>query len=150
MTYEKTKVKNMPAKDIYHNVVRRALEKDGWIITDDPLVIQVEQKRIVYIDLGAENFIAAEKTGEKIAVEIKSFVGKSFNAEFYTALGQFISYYGVLNESEPGRTLYLAVPKSIYQTQFDSKLVSLAVKNSGLRYIVYDVHEEGGIVLWMN
>ena len=24
----------MPAKDVYHNVVRTALEKDGWVITD--------------------------------------------------------------------------------------------------------------------
>ena len=26
----------MPAKDIYHDHVREALEKDGWTITDDP------------------------------------------------------------------------------------------------------------------
>ncbi len=29
----------MPAKDIFHNAVKRALEKDGWIITDDPLYL---------------------------------------------------------------------------------------------------------------
>ncbi len=27
----------MPAKDIYHDVVKQALIKDGWTITDDPL-----------------------------------------------------------------------------------------------------------------
>ncbi len=43
----------MPAKDIYHDTVRHALEKDGWKITDDPLVIQIDQKKSVYIDLGA-------------------------------------------------------------------------------------------------
>lgn len=28
----------MSKKDLYHNLVRRALEKDGWKITHDPLV----------------------------------------------------------------------------------------------------------------
>lgn len=27
----------MPAKDLYHNVVKNALIKDGWRITHDPL-----------------------------------------------------------------------------------------------------------------
>jgi len=27
----------MPAKDIFHDAVRIGLEKDGWVITDDPL-----------------------------------------------------------------------------------------------------------------
>jgi len=26
----------MPAKDIYHERVKKALEKDGWTITNDP------------------------------------------------------------------------------------------------------------------
>ncbi len=29
------------AKDIYHNVVKTALEKDGWTITNDPLTLKV-------------------------------------------------------------------------------------------------------------
>ena len=139
----------MPAKDLYHNTVRHALEKDGWTITDDPLVIQVDQKKSVYIDLGAENLLAAKKAEQKIAIEIKSFIGKSFNADFYMALGQFITYYSILKEKEPDRILYLAVPKIIYKSQFDSKLVSLAAKTSGLKYIVYDIREES-ILLWQN
>ncbi|WP_366558157.1 element excision factor XisH family protein [Okeania sp. SIO3B5] len=66
----------MPAKDIYHNTVITALEKDKWIITNDPLVIRWGKKDL-YIDLGAEKLIAAEKDNQKIAIEIKSFVGKS-------------------------------------------------------------------------
>jgi hypothetical protein len=27
----------MPARDIYHDAVKNALIKEGWIITDDPL-----------------------------------------------------------------------------------------------------------------
>ena len=41
----------MPAKDIYHDTVRTALDKDGWTITHDPLIIRWG-KRALYIDLG--------------------------------------------------------------------------------------------------
>ena len=74
------------AKDKYHDLVRDALEKDGWTITDDPLRIQVEE-RTIKIDLGAEKLIAAEKEGQKIAVEIKSFIGHSVVTDFYLAIG---------------------------------------------------------------
>jgi len=59
----------MPAKDLYHDNVCNALIKDGWTITDDPLVLSIGT-RSVYIDLGAEKLIAAERDNQKIAVEI--------------------------------------------------------------------------------
>ncbi|WP_442940851.1 element excision factor XisH family protein [Nostoc sp.] len=65
----------MPAKDIFHNTVKTALEKDKWTITDEHLFIQVEDIDF-YIDLTAERILAAEKTGKKIAVEIKSFLAR--------------------------------------------------------------------------
>ncbi|MCP5029653.1 MAG: fatty-acid synthase, partial [Actinomycetia bacterium] len=30
----------MPAKDLYHDVVKNALVKDGWEITHDPLTLR--------------------------------------------------------------------------------------------------------------
>jgi hypothetical protein len=44
------------------------------------------------VDLGAEKIIGAEKAGQKIAVEIKSFLNPSTITNFYNALGQFLSY----------------------------------------------------------
>lgn len=55
----------MPAKDKYHDSVRNALIKDGWTITHDPLIVRWGAKDM-YVDLGAEQFLAAEKTGCKI------------------------------------------------------------------------------------
>lgn len=43
------------ARDLFHNIVRSALEKDGWVITDDPLSIRCGGVDI-QIDLGVENF----------------------------------------------------------------------------------------------
>jgi hypothetical protein len=53
--------------------VRTALEKDGWTITDDPLVLRLSP-RTYYVDLAAERLIAAERGGRYIAVEVKSFL----------------------------------------------------------------------------
>jgi len=81
----------MPARDIYHNVVKRILEKEGWKITDDPLHIKYGTLNL-YVDLGAENLLSAEKNGQKIAVEIKSFVQLSPLHEFHATIDQFINY----------------------------------------------------------
>jgi hypothetical protein len=67
----------MPAKDAHHDGVRRALEKAGWRVTHDPLYLTYG-KRDVFVDLSAE-ILAAEIGHVRIAVEIKSFFGKSEN-----------------------------------------------------------------------
>lgn len=36
----------MLAKDVFHNAVRVALEKDGWTITQDPLHIKIDDIEI--------------------------------------------------------------------------------------------------------
>jgi len=53
---------NMPKKYCFHETVIKALEKENWVITQDPLHIQVNGIDF-YIDLGAENLIAAKKAG---------------------------------------------------------------------------------------
>ncbi|WP_407886845.1 element excision factor XisH family protein, partial [Scytonema sp. NUACC26] len=52
----------MSVRDAFHDAVRRALEKDGWTITDDPLRLLVEEVELL-IDLGAEQLLAAERSG---------------------------------------------------------------------------------------
>jgi uncharacterized membrane-anchored protein len=56
----------MSRKDTFHYIVRRALEKDGWTITHDQLLLRYELGNL-YIDLGAEKVFAAEREGQKIA-----------------------------------------------------------------------------------
>ncbi len=85
----------MPAKDIYHNSVKNALEKESWHITNDPFILRWGA-RDLYIDLGAQKLIAAEKSGHKIAVEVKSFISASPVADLEKALGQYILYYDIL------------------------------------------------------
>jgi hypothetical protein len=107
----------MPAKDIYHDQVRNGLEKEHWQITKDPLVLKWGI-RDLYIDLGAEKLIAAEKTGQKIAVEVKSFVSNSPIYDLEKALGQYILYHDILQQLEPNRRLYLAIRQETYSELF--------------------------------
>lgn len=58
----------MPAKDIYHDRVKTALIKDSWTITHDPLTLRMTSKKL-YIDLGGEKLIAAQRKIERIAVQ---------------------------------------------------------------------------------
>ena len=101
----------------------------------------------MYIDLGAEKLIAAEKNGEKIAVEIKSFLGASAISEFHTALGQFMNYRLALREEEPDRILYLAVPSDTYDSFFYLQFIQLAIQQYQLKIIVYNSVDEV-IVKW--
>ena len=100
------------AKDIYHNLVRAALENEGWIITADPFTLTAG-KRGVYVDLAAEKPIFAERESRKIAVEVKSFVSPSPVKDFEAALGQYLLYQVLLSKQEPSRTLYLAIREEI-------------------------------------
>ena len=85
----------MPAKDIYHKAFVHALLKNGWTITHDPLTVTVGRRDLL-IDLGAERMLAAERNGERIAVEIKSFVKLSMVQDLKEALGQFVLYEDAL------------------------------------------------------
>lgn len=107
----------MSAKDVFHEAVKQALQKEQWIITDDPLKFKFGNLNF-QIDLGAKRLVAAERAGEKIAVEIKSFLNPSAITDFYGALGQFLSYRLALKATEPERVLYLAVPVDAYRTFF--------------------------------
>ncbi|MEC4868244.1 MAG: element excision factor XisH family protein [Jaaginema sp. PMC 1078.18] len=70
------------------------------------------------VDLGADKVIAAEKSEQKIAVEIKSFLNNSAIADFHTALGQFLNYRLALQMTENDRNLYLAVPFDTFNIFF--------------------------------
>jgi XisH protein len=129
------------AKDRFHNIVRNALEKDGWNITADPYEINVDDVDFE-IDLAAEQLLGAEREGRKIAVEIKSFISPSNVSEFHTALGQFLNYRDALEKVEPERLLYLAVRLPVYETFFQRKFIISAVEKYQLRLMIYDVEAE--------
>ena len=138
----------MAARDIFHDAVKQALEKVGWRITHDPLSLQIGGVEM-YIDLGAEQLIAAEKEGEKIAVEIKSFVAVSAIYEFHLAIGQYRNYQLALMQEDPERVLYLAVPEDAYDRFFTLQFIQDALRYNAVRSLVYDAQAEV-IVRWQS
>ena len=102
---------------------------------------------MLYIDLAAEQLISAEKNGEKIAVEIKSFIGVSATTEFRIALGQFLKYQLALEEEQPDRLLYLAIPVDAERSFFTLELPRRLIEKYGVNLIVYEPEEEA-IVKW--
>ena len=131
----------MSARDIFHQAVKNGLIKDGWTITHDPLSLSIGGVEM-FVDLGAEKLIAAEKNGQKIAVEIKNFAGPSNISEFHTALGQFLDYEQALEEQEPDRVLYLAVPVDVYDTFFILQFIQTAIRRHQLRLLIYELEQE--------
>ncbi|MEM8642012.1 MAG: XisH family protein [Cyanobacteria bacterium P01_G01_bin.54] len=132
----------MSRKDLFHDAVKSALKKEGWLITHDPFTIQISETVKLKIDLGAETTIAAQRDQEKIAVEIKSFVTESEISEFHTALGQYLNYLQALETREPERILYLAVPSGTYSEFFKIPFIQTAIKRYGINLIIYDPVQE--------
>ncbi len=131
----------MSAKDRFHDAVKKALIKEGWTITHDPLYLDFDSNRI-QIDLAGEKLIAAEKGVEKIAVEVKSFLSPSTIYEFHLAVGQCFSYRIALSSQEPERQLYLAIPIFTYQEFFRRPFAQKTIQEAKIEIVVFDPTEE--------
>jgi hypothetical protein len=127
----------MPARNRYHWQVRRALEKDGWAVTHDPLRLRYGE-RDLFVDLGVATSLGAEKNERQIAVELQSFIRRSDIDDLQKALGQFILYEDVLGELQPERRLYLAVNEATYTDLFQEPIGQLVLKNKRVRLLVFD------------
>ena len=137
----------MPARDLHHNSLKSALINDGWTVTDDPLHIRFGVSDM-YVDLGAERLISAEKGDEKIAAELKSFIGSSTVTDLHLALGQFFVYLMALKRKEPERALFLAVDEETYEDVFGEELGHALLKEYKLPMIIFDIQKEV-IVKWI-
>lgn len=138
----------MPAKDIYHDTVKRVLIKDGWTIIKENLHLTWGGTRAI-IDIIADEVFTAEKDGRKIAVEVKSFIGKSNLSEFEKAIGQFIIYRIAMRREDAERELFIAVEEKIYNKFFVHPDVIELIETEDLRVLVFDEFKEV-IVRWIN
>lgn len=129
------------ATDKIHIPVKEALIQDGWLITDDPLYIKVGTLT-VFVDLGAERVLGAEKNGERIAVEVKTFSNPSFMTALYEAIGKYAVYRKALALDESDRTLYLAMPEDVYDKYVKEPLFIGSLEDGRINLILFETSIE--------
>lgn len=103
----------MSRRDDFHYPVRRALEKEGWAITHDPVVLHFRELRLK-ADLGAERSLAAEKEGQEVIVEVKDFDTRAMSSELQKLIGQLELYRGAIEGQATNRELFLAISQTVY------------------------------------
>lgn len=139
----------MPAKNVYHDLVIQALQADGWTITHDPLTLSFGGKDL-FVDLGAERLaLGAEKAGQRIAVEVQSFLSPSPIRDLQEAVGQYEIYRALLEEMEPDRRLYLAVPGRVQESLLSERFGQMILSRLQLQVIIFD-ELQGRILQWIN
>lgn len=126
------------AKDLFHDIVRRALEKDGWSITHDPFTLLDKEEGGLQTDLGAEKIIIAEKEMKRIAVEVKSFVNPSLIHDFLTASGQYNAYLQAIDLKKINRLMFLAMPDYVYNRLINKEIILKIIGSLSMNIILYD------------
>jgi hypothetical protein len=131
------------ARDKIHTPVKEALIQEGWNVTDDPLYIKIGNLT-VFVDLGAESVIGAEKDGERIAVEVKTFSNPSFMTAtaLYEAIGKYAVYRKALELDESDRTLYLAMPEDVYDRYSNEPLFIGSLTDENINLILFETSIE--------
>jgi hypothetical protein len=99
--------------------------------------------------LGAKRVIAAERDGEKIAVEIKTFAGRSAIHDMEIALGQYVLYLSLLEAVEPDRKLYIAVSSAVYESIIERGSIQFVIRRNRVPFIVVNLAQEE-IVQWIS
>jgi hypothetical protein len=138
----------MPARDTYHQTVKNALVKDGWTITHDPLRIRLARRKNLFVDLGAERMLAADRGTEKIAVEVKSFISPSDMKDLEEATGQFVLYERLLKRYYPDRILFLAVSEDTKKRVFEEEAGQTLIEDGIIRLVTFEPVKEA-IVQWI-
>lgn len=98
----------------------------------------------MFIDTGAERFIAASEGAERIAVEVKSFIKLSPVQDLKEAVGQFVIYEDALRLSAANadRVLCLAVRDETYADVFGDNLGKMLLTNKRVRLLVFSAARE--------
>lgn len=130
------------ARDIIHEIVKKAFINDGWKITDDPFILKlIDDKKSYEVDLGAEKLIGIEKGITQILIEIKSFAGSSTLHQFHETLGQYLDYRDAIEEGNVNRDLYLAVSANTYEQLIGINFIQRRIKKYGLKFVVVNLSQ---------
>jgi hypothetical protein len=139
------------AKDLYYDLVKNALRKEGWRITHDPLRLQwpTGQSAPDHAEAGAgELLFAAEKDERKISVVTKSFIGLTDLQDLAGTFAQLTVYRRAVHRMDPDRTLYLAIRQATYEAFIAGQVRTLFPMSWALLLLVFEPRTEA-ILRWV-
>ena len=84
----------------------------------------------------------ASRGTQKILVEVKSFLGRSFITDLQAAIGQYVMYRDVIQAQELGFTLYLAIAENVHSTGFQTPLAQLILQQNQVNLLIFDAQQE--------
>lgn len=87
-------------------------------------------------------------SADRIAVEIKSFVGASPVHDFEEALGQFLLYLSIIKRADPERKLYLAVDQETHASLFARDGIRVTLEDYAVARVIVNVAQEE-VVSWI-
>ena len=119
----------MPKHDSCHDVVADALRNEGWQVEND--LRRQRDERLIYIDL------RAFKEDRTTFIEVKCFLNLADPDEQYTAVGQYLIYQAFLRLESIEHPLYLAVPVTIYENQFDDVMLE-TLQTHRIKLLIFD------------
>jgi hypothetical protein len=134
----------LPAKDRYHETVKRALVKDGWTITSEQVTLAVED-RYLWVDIEASK----TTSGLIILVEVKELEEVPSPVEaLANAIGKSLLYRTALSILEIDTLLYLAVTEAAYQGILSEAIGRLTIKRANVSLLVFSPEKEE-LVRWI-
>lgn len=138
----------MPRKDAYHDIVKVALVKDGWQITDDPFLIGF-RGTMLFADLGAEKTVVFQRRRNKISIEVKVLSEPARFAKFECAVGQYVIYRRLMMSLQLQRDLYLADSLNVFTNFIQKKPAVMEVVNGEqIHLLVFDPFKKE-VVQWI-
>lgn len=136
------------AKDIIHDAVVNALDKDGWTIIKEHFRIECGEVE-VYADLLTQRKSTAIGDNlPRVIMGIKTFGACSFVKELEQALGQYSFYLNMLEFAGLDYELYLAISKHVHEDYFLRPVTSQIVKRHQIKLLIVDIDEEE-VVQWI-
>ncbi len=127
----------MPAKDRYHDLLKRALIKDLWSITDEQVKLKIGDRRL-WIDIEAEHLTE----NRLILVEVKEMVSASQVDDLANSVGQYLMYKVALESKNISVPLYMAVSTNTFRGILSEEIGQLMLERFEISLIVFDPDSE--------
>ena len=133
----------MPNTDAHHDIVKKALKKDGWLTVKEQLPLTIST-RTLWVDIKAEK----ASTNDIIVVEVKGFEKLRSPMDYLeNVVGQYMVYRVILEQKNLNYPLFLAIPHEAYSNLFQEEIVKLIIDKLDIKLLVFDTNLEE-IVLW--